>query len=63
MRQHNHEVDHDSVVLDLDPSPEQRHRQRAYYLANVTMIDEKIGQIMDALESKGYLENGIVILR
>jgi arylsulfatase len=61
LRQHNRDVDHDSVVLDLDPSDEQRHRQRAYYLANVTMIDEKVGQIMEALERQGYLDNSIII--
>ena len=61
LRIHNNEVDHDSVVLDLNPTHEQRHRQRAYYLANVTMIDEKVGQILEALEQNGYLENSIVI--
>lgn len=61
MRVHNHEVDHDSVVHLLEPTPKQRHRQRAYYLANVTMIDEKIGEILQALEDKGYLENAVVI--
>ncbi|MEC8475115.1 MAG: sulfatase-like hydrolase/transferase, partial [Planctomycetota bacterium] len=61
LRQHNFEIDHDSVVLDLEPSEAQRQRQRAYYLANVTMIDEKVGEIMDALENNGYLENSIVI--
>ena len=44
LRVHNQEVDHDSVIMDLNPSHEQRHRQRAYYLANVTMIDEKVGE-------------------
>lgn len=61
MRQHNTEVDHDSVVHMLDPTPEQRHRQRAYYMANVEMIDQKVGDIMDALEEKGYLDNAVVI--
>lgn len=61
LRVHNQEVDHDSVVLDLHPTPEQRHRQRAYYLANVTMIDEQVGGILQALESRGYLDNSIVI--
>ena len=61
LRQHNVEIDHDSVVHKLDPTPEERHRQRAYYLANVTMIDKKIGEILDALEHKGYLENSVVI--
>ena len=61
MRQHNTEVDHDSIVHLLNPTREQLHRQRAYYLANVTMIDEKIGQILETLETKGYLDNAIVV--
>jgi arylsulfatase len=61
MRQHNSEVDHDSVVHVLNPTAEQLHRQRAYYLANVTMIDEKIGRILAAIEAKGYLDNTVVI--
>jgi len=61
MRQHNADVDHDSVVHQLNPTAAQRHRQRAYYAANVTMIDEKVGQIMEALERQGYLENAVVI--
>ncbi len=61
LRIHNTEVDHDSVVHQLNPTPEQRHRQRAYYMANMTMIDEKVGEIINALEQNGYLENSIVI--
>jgi arylsulfatase len=61
MRQHNTEVDHDSIVYSLNPTREQLHRQRAYYLANVTMIDEKIGQILAALDARGYLDDAVVI--
>ena len=61
MRIHNTEVDHDSVVHQLNPTQAQRHRQRAYYLANVTMIDQKVGQLLQSLETKGYLDNSIVI--
>ena len=61
MREHNAEVDHDSVVHLLDPTPEQRHRQRAYYLANVTMIDQKVGEILEALREKDYLDNAVVV--
>ncbi len=61
MRQHNCDVDHDSVVHQLNPTREQRHRQRAYYLANVTMIDEKIGKILASLDKQGYLDNSVVI--
>ncbi len=61
MRRHNTEVDHDSVVHIEDPPIELRHRQRAYYLANVSMIDHQVGNILDALERNGYLDNAVVI--
>ncbi len=61
MRVHNSEVDHDSVVHLLEPTPEQRLRQRAYYLANVSMIDTMIGELLRALEEQGYLEDAVVI--
>ncbi len=61
LRKHNSQIDHDSVAFPLNPSREQLHRLRAYYLANVTMIDEKVGEILQALEAKGYLENAVVI--
>ena len=54
-------VDHDSVVWDLNPNEEQLHRLWSYYLANVTMIDEKIGSLLKSLDDKGYLENAVVI--
>jgi len=61
MRVHNAEEDHDSVVHLLNPTREQRHRQRAYYMANVEMIDRKVGEIMEALEEKGYIHDAVVI--
>ena len=61
LREHNTRIDHDSIVWLHEPTREQLHRQRAYYLANVTMIDEKVGQILQALEQQGYLENAVVI--
>ena len=61
MRQHNVDIDHDSVVHNLEPTEEQRLRQRRHYLANVTMIDEKLGELMTDLEENGYGENTIVI--
>ncbi len=61
IRRSQAEHDIDSVVHLLNPTPEQLKRQRAYYLGNVTMIDEMIGQILDALERTGYLENAVVI--
>ncbi len=61
MIEHNCEVDHDSVVHVRNPTEEQRKRQRAYYLANVEMIDEGIGKILDALDAAGYLNDSIVV--
>lgn len=61
MRRHNHEVDHDSVVHLLHPTPAQLHRQRAHYFANVSMIDHQVGAILAALDDKGYLDNAVVI--
>jgi arylsulfatase len=61
MREHNTRVDHDSIAYTLHPTPEQLHRQRAYYLANVTMIDQKIGEILETLDARGYLEDAVVV--
>jgi arylsulfatase A-like enzyme len=61
LRDHNCEVDHDSIVWQKAPSAEQLHNLRAHYYANVTMIDEQIGEIVDALEKRGCLENTIIV--
>ncbi|WP_152353797.1 sulfatase family protein [Brachybacterium subflavum] len=57
----NLEVDHDAVVHLEHPSPEQIERQRRHYMANVTMIDAQVGQLLDALERRGVLEDTVVI--
>ncbi len=51
----------DSIHFDPRAPLDQRHRQRAYYLANVTMIDEKVGQILDVIESRWSLEDWVII--
>jgi arylsulfatase len=60
-RRHDVEVDHDSVVWSLDPREDQMQRLWAHYLGNVTLIDEKVGELLEALEARGYLEDAIVI--
>ena len=60
-RKHDVEVDHDSVAWKLDPTPEELHRMRAYYYANVEMIDTQVGHILDALEARGNMDNTIVV--
>ena len=61
LRQHNAEVDHDSIVHQLNPSEEARLRQRKHYLANVTMIDHALGKIVECLERNNLCDNTVVI--
>ena len=51
----------DSIAWIDRPSKDDLIKIRKHYAANITMIDEKIGQIMNVLDQKGYLENSIVI--
>ena len=61
LRRHNAEIDHDSIVHQLNPNEESRLRQRKHYLANVTMIDHAVGQIYKCLTEKKLIENTVVI--
>ena len=61
LRKMHMEVEPDSAVHRPHASMEDRKRQRAYYLANQTMIDRKIDEILVQLEELGYLENAIVV--
>jgi len=60
-RLHDVEVDHDSVSWKLSPSRDELHRMRAYYYANVEMIDREVGAILDTLETRGKMDNTIII--
>ena len=53
--------DADGVVHLANPTAEQSQRQRAHYYANVTMIDHQVGEIIDALEQRGDLDNTIIV--
>jgi arylsulfatase A-like enzyme len=61
LRRRQIELEADAIAFSMNPTLGARKRQRAYYLANVTMIDDKVGEILAALQSKGLLENSIVI--
>ena len=52
---------HDAVRWSERPTKEQLLRMRRHYAANVTLIDEQIGQILDRLGQRGYLEDSIVV--
>lgn len=60
-RQHDVDVDHDSVAWKLDPTRDELHRMRAYYYANVEMIDREVGDILDTLQARGRMDNTIII--
>lgn len=51
----------DSVAWRESAPQEDLLKLRRYYAANVTMIDEKVGEIMDMLARRDYLDNTIVI--
>lgn len=59
--EHNARVDHDSILWSTTPTREQIQRIRRYYSANVSMIDHKIGEILETLAELGYLEHSIVL--
>jgi arylsulfatase len=61
LRQHNCEIDHDSILWSMEPDSKQLHRMRAHYFANITMIDEQIGGILKMLEDKQYLDNSVLV--
>ena len=54
-------TDHDAVVHLPSPTPEQLRRQREYYFANVTMIDTRVGLVMEALSRRGVLDDTVII--
>jgi arylsulfatase A-like enzyme len=61
LRRNHLDNDHDAVVHLENPTDAQTQRQRAHYFANVTMIDEQVGLVIDALERRGVLDNTIII--
>jgi arylsulfatase len=61
LRREHLAVDHDAVVHLEHPAKEQLHRQRAAYYANVTMIDEQVGELLSSLNKIGYLDNTVII--
>lgn len=54
-------TDHDAVVHLESPTADQLRRQRRHYYANITMIDAQVGAIRAALESRGVLDNSVII--
>ncbi len=55
------EGNHDAVNWQLNPSDDQLLRLRRHYAANVTSIDEQVGNIISALDEKRMLENSVIV--
>ncbi|HLX28285.1 MAG TPA: sulfatase-like hydrolase/transferase [Casimicrobiaceae bacterium] len=51
----------DSVAWRSGASKKDLLRLRRHYAANITMIDEKIGEILEVLDRRGYLRDAVVI--
>ena len=52
---------HESGINMYLANDERIDRMRRHYYAKVTTVDEKMGEILDALEERGYLDNALVI--
>ncbi|MGO1768543.1 MAG: sulfatase family protein [Microbacterium sp.] len=61
LRRQHYDNDHDAIHHLPDPTREQTQRQRRHYYANVTLIDEQVGGIVDALEERGVLDDTVII--
>lgn len=51
----------DSVAWRQDPDRDAILRLRRHYAANVTMIDEKVGEIIETLDRRGDLDNTLIV--
>ena len=53
----------DRLMQRVNPTfePGEVGRLRANYAGNVTLIDDQIGEILDAIEARGELENTIIV--
>jgi arylsulfatase A-like enzyme len=61
LRENMIEFNFDSVAWRSELRSADLLRLRRYYAANVTMIDEKVGALVEVLRRRGYLENAILI--
>ncbi|TNC27752.1 sulfatase family protein [Amycolatopsis alkalitolerans] len=61
LREHHQANDHDAIVHLARPTAAQSARQRRHYYANITMIDEQIGLLFDALERRGVAEDTVIV--
>jgi arylsulfatase len=52
----------DAALRSTSPSPARKDAVRAAYAVEVSHADEAVGRLLDALEARGILDDGVVIL-
>ena len=52
---------HESQISLDGASPEAIAEMRRHYYAKITTVDEQIGRVLDALETRGYLDDSLVV--
>ena len=52
---------HESVIDMYSPDAEDIARMRRHYYAKITTVDEQLGQVLEALESRGFLDNSLLL--
>ena len=55
------QAQHESIIDMYTPTEEAIAEMRRHYYAKVTTVDEKLGEVLDALEKTGMLDNSLVI--
>lgn len=60
-QQVHYDIEHESTIAMHQAEMDDLLRMRRHYYAKITTLDEKIGEIMQSLQDKGYLDNAIVI--
>ena len=55
------ETEHESVIDMYSPSEEDIARMRRHYYAKITTVDEKLGEVLDALQARGFLDHSLLI--
>ena len=54
-------TDHESVIDLRGATPADIDHMRRHYYANITTVDEKLGEVLDALAERGNLEDSLLI--
>ena len=55
------ETEHESAIDMYSPSEEDIAHMRRHYYAKITTVDEKLGEVLDALQTRGFLDNSLLL--